>query len=156
MTASSCATSNHLASNVAVSLNYELTREPDDADTRLLAKGLNTHAVAEIGKDGFKPVAIFVRDENGEIQGGVSAYLNWNWLQVSLLWVAEDLRGAGIGTQLLSRIETVAREEGCDRAHVSTFSFQAATFYEAHGFTGFATLDDYPPGQAKHFLKKDL
>ena len=139
-----------------MSLNYELTREPDDADTRLLAAGLNRHAVAEIGEDGFKPVAILVRDENGVVRAGASAYINWNWLQVSLLWVADDLRGEGIGTELLSRIESVARHEGCDRAHVSTFSFQAAAFYEAHGFTSFATLDDYPPGYAKHFLKKDL
>ena len=139
-----------------MSLVYELTREPDDADTRVLAAGLNAHAVAEIGEDGFKPVAIFVRDEDGAIQAGVSALVNWNWLQVSLLWVADDLRGEGIGSELLARIEAVARREGCKRAHVSTFSFQAAAFYEAHGFASFATLDDYPPGQAKHFLMKDL
>ena len=139
-----------------MSLNYELTHVPDDADTRVLAAGLGSHAVAEIGEDGFRPVAIFVRDESGVIQAGVSAYLNWNWLQVSLLWVADDLRGGGIGSELLSRIEAVARQEGCNRAHVSTFSFQAATFYRTHGFASFATLEDYPPGQAKHFLKKDL
>lgn len=139
-----------------MSLVYQVTREPDAADTGVLSAGLNQHAVATIGEDGFKPVAIFVRDERGEIQAGVSAYVNWNWLQVALLWVAEELRGEGIGSELLSRIEAVGRQAGCVRAHVSTFSFQAAAFYEANGFVNFATLEDYPPGQAKHFLRKDL
>ena len=139
-----------------MSLCFDVTREPDAADTGTLSAGLNQHAASRVGEDGFKPVAVFVRDENGEIHGGVTAYVNWNWLQISLLWVDEELRGEGLGSELLSRLEAIAKQEGCERAHVSTFSFQATAFYEAHGFTRFAQLEDYPPGEAKHFLKKDL
>ena len=139
-----------------MALTYELTREPAATDVQVIATGLKRHAMAEIGEDGFKPVAVFVRDDSDAIRAGVSAYVNWNWLQVSLLWVADELRGRGIGSELLAKVESIARQDGCDRAHVSTLSFQAVAFYEIHGYSVFATLEDYPTGQAKHFLRKDL
>ena len=87
---------------------------------------------------------------------GVSGKLNWNWLQVSLLWVDESLRGEGYGEKLMAMIEDLGREKGCTRAHLSTFSFQAKAFYESLGYEAFATLDDYPPGHARSFMRKVL
>ena len=138
-----------------MSIEFELTFEPSDDDAAHLAQGLNNHAIDQLGEDGFRPVAILVRD-NGVVLGGITGFLNWNWLQISLLWVDEQIRGEGLGSQLVERIETAARNEGCTHAHVSTFSFQATGFYKSQGYRNFATLEDYPPGQAKHFLRKDL
>ncbi|MDP3936617.1 MAG: hypothetical protein Q8R92_00595 [Deltaproteobacteria bacterium] len=44
----------------------------------------------------------------------------------------------------------------CAHAHLDTFSYQARPFYERHGYTLFATLDDYPPGHKRYFLRKAL
>ena len=56
----------------------------------------------------------------------------------------------------MSMIEDLGREKGCTRAHLSTFSFQAKAFYESLGYEVFATLDDYPPGHARSFMRKVL
>lgn len=137
---------------------YEFVRtwEPTGKDMALLGRGLNQHATENIEQDGFKPVAIFIRDGNNEVVGGVSGYLNWNWLQVSLLWVDSNLRGAGYGKQLMEKLEETGRDKGCENAQVDTFSFQARAFYESLGYEVFATLDDYPPGHSRHYLKKAL
>ncbi len=137
-------------------LDFELTWTPSEARTKLLGDGLNRHAIGQLGNHGFRPVGIFVRDAGGNPVGGVTACLNWNWLQISLLWVDDALRGQGVGKGLMERIEAVGREKGCAHAHVDTFSFQARTFYESLGYEVFATLDDYPPGHARHYLRKDL
>lgn len=42
-------------------------------------------------------------------------------------------------------------------AHLlDTFSFLAPQLYVAWGYERFATLDDYPAGQARYFYYKDL
>ncbi len=56
----------------------------------------------------------------------------------------------------MEKLETTGREKGCVWAHVDTFSFQARGFYESLGYKVFATLDDYPPGHSRHYLKKRL
>ena len=97
-----------------------------------------------------------MRAANGKLVGGVWGYINWNWLQVSLVWLSEDLRGGGYGQQLLLALEDVARQRGCQFAHLDTFSYQARPFYEKSGYEVFATLEDYPPGQQRFFMKKTL
>lgn len=43
-----------------------------------------------------------------------------------------------------------------DLLYLDTFDFQARPFYERHGYEVFGTLDDYPPGHSRFFLRKDL
>jgi GNAT superfamily N-acetyltransferase len=77
-------------------------------------------------------------------------------LHLGLLWVEESFRNKGNGTKLLKMIENEAVKLGCKYVDLDTFSFQAKPFYEKHGYTLFATLDNYPEGHSKHFLKKKL
>ena len=139
-----------------MTVTLEVERGPADEDAKRLAMELNVHAREFVESDGFESVGVFLRQDNGELAGGVTGYLNWTWLQVSQLWIDESLRGEGYGTQLMNRIEHVGREHGCTQSHVSTFTFQAKAFYETLGYEEFAALEDYPPGYAKHFLKKVL
>ena len=99
---------------------------------------------------------MFLRDESGTIVGGVWGQLNWNWMHIGLVWVAEALRGTGYGRQLLAAKEHAAIEHGCTAAHLDTFSFQARSFYESLGYEVFGTLDDYPRGHQRFFMKKPL
>jgi GNAT superfamily N-acetyltransferase len=64
------------------------------------------------------------------------------------------MRGTGIGSGLLTRLEAEARDRGCIGAWVDTFSFQARPFYEKHGYALFGSIEDQPPGHARHFLFK--
>ncbi|GAA2764361.1 hypothetical protein GCM10010103_34020 [Streptomyces paradoxus] len=73
-------------------------------------------------------------DDTGELLGGLSA---WTWgglLGIEMLWVREDSRRDGWGGKLLLAAEEEARLRGCDRACVSSFTFQAPAFYQRHGY----------------------
>jgi GNAT superfamily N-acetyltransferase len=72
------------------------------------------------------------------------------------LFLPEDLRGAGLGSSLLRRLEAEARARGCLGVWLDTLSFQARPFYEKHGYALFGSIQDHPPGHARHFLFKRL
>jgi GNAT superfamily N-acetyltransferase len=137
---------------------YTFTVEdaPGNEDVQALAQGLTAHALPHTKMPGFQPIGVFMRDENGALLGGAWGYVNWNWLFVGLVWLSDDLRGGGYGRQMITTLEDAARERGCQYAHLDTFSYQARPFYEGLGYEVFATLDDYPPGHQRFFMKKSL
>lgn len=136
------------------SLTVEETPRPEDVS--VLSQGLTAHALPHTQRPGFKPVAVFLRDEGGTIVGGVWGQVNWSWVHIGLVWVAETLRHTGYGRQLIAAMEQAAKERGCTAAHLDTFSFQARPFYESLGYEVFGTLDNYPPGHQRFFMKKTL
>jgi GNAT superfamily N-acetyltransferase len=130
--------------------------DPSAADVGVLSNGLTQHALPVTRVPGFHRIAVFARDPQSAVVGGVFGMINWNWLHVALVWVSEPLRHTGLGTRLLSEIERVAAERGCAHAHLDTFSYQARPFYERLGYRVFGVLDDYPPGQQRFFMRKNL
>ena len=138
--------------------SYQLTVEDDprSEDVEALGKGLNDHSIAYTQVAGFRSIGVFMRDEHDALVGGVWGYINWNWLWIGAVWLSENLRGAGYGREMLEATEQAARERGCRYSHLDTFSFQARPFYEGLGYEVFATLDDYPPGHQRFFMKKTL
>ena len=56
--------------------------------------------------------------------------------------------------QLMNDAEREAIRRGCRGAWLDTYSFQARGFYERLGYTIFGTIDNYPPGHSRIFLKK--
>lgn len=133
---------------------FTLEAEPKPEDLQLLSQGLTAHALPFTQVPGFKTVAVFMRDEGGHIVGGAWGQINWNWLHVSVLWLSDTLRGNGYGQRLMAELEQAARAQGCEQAHLDTFSFQARPFYEALGYEVFAVLEEYPRGYKKYFMKK--
>jgi GNAT superfamily N-acetyltransferase len=137
---------------------YALTIEdtPRAEDVATLTDGLTAHALRHTSVAGFKPLAAWLRDERGALIGGAYGYVNWNWLFINLVWLHDSLRGHGHGRHVILALEAAARERGCTHAHLDTFSFQARGFYEKLGYEVFSTLDDYPPGHRRFFMKKTL
>jgi GNAT superfamily N-acetyltransferase len=137
-------------------LRVSVEDDPKTDDIAALGRGLTEHALPTTVVAGFQPLAVFARDARGNLVGGVQGTTNWNWLHLALFWIAAEHRHGGLGSHLLTAIENAARRRGCTRAHLDTFSYQARPFYERHGYAVFATLDDYPPGHQRFFLRKDL
>ncbi|HKV45926.1 MAG TPA: GNAT family N-acetyltransferase [bacterium] len=77
-------------------------------------------------------------------------------VDIRLLWVREDFRGAGLGSKLMHAVEHEAIRRGCHIATLETHSFQAPGFYEKLGYEKIGVLDEYPIGHQKHYLKKVL
>lgn len=110
---------------------------------------------AKAGESGFRPLALAIEDERGHVIGGLSAATAYGWLFVELLFVPDQLRGQGLGTELLRRAEAEAAARGCHSVWLDTFEFQARGFYERLGYSCFGELKNYPAG-SRYFMTKRL
>lgn len=109
------------------------------------------------GSEGnYKPLAIFLRDSDNHVMGGLVGETYWQWLYVDVLWVHESLRREGYGDALLAAAEQEAVKRGCQYAYLDTFSFQAPEFYQKRGYIVFGELPNFPQGYRRYFLKKEL
>ena len=99
---------------------------------------------------------LYVEDDSGELMAGLVAETFGNWLEIEYLFVKEDLRGQGIGSQLLQRAESEAKKRNCCYAFVNTYQFQAPGFYQKQGYKEVFTLKDYPYTGQRHYYQKDL
>lgn len=127
------------------------------ADMLIMLEGLGRNIHTHLGNIELgKSIRIFLQDKDDKTVGGITADLFGGWAYISLLWVDENYRNQGFGSELVNRLELEAVKLGCKYAHLDTYSFEARPFYERAGYVVFAKLDDYPEGCCKYFLKKVL
>lgn len=140
-------------------------RLPDDleidanvtaADEAVVARGLLAFNEVRLGPADDQPVKFVVRDEDGNIVGGILGHTRWRWMYIAKLWVDESLRGQGVGRRLMQAAEELARSRGCTDASLDTFDFQARPFYEKLGYELFGTLEGFPPESRQYYLRKSL
>lgn len=77
-------------------------------------------------------------------------------LGIEMLWIRERNRRDGWGTSILGAAEREALRRGCDRACVSSFTFQAPDFYRRHGYTETGRTPGIPGGAEDVHLFKRL
>ncbi len=118
--------------------------------------GLRAYNTAKVGKTGYKRFCFTVQDDAGVMQGGLVGYTLWNGCFVEYFWLAEPCRGQGLGGALLARAEDFARARKCRHIYLDTFSFQGDGFYQKHGYEEFGRIEEFPPGERRLWLKKDL
>ena len=140
------------AGDFAVSVHDDLPLEA----ARSVDAGLGEFNASAAPLHEVRPLACFVRDAGGTVVGGAVGRTWGLCCELQQLWVAPQLRRKGIGARLVQAFEARARERGCRRFYLETFSFQARPLYEKLGYEVFATLDDFPPGHQKFFLRKKL
>ncbi|QKW07249.1 GNAT family N-acetyltransferase [Streptomyces sp. NA04227] len=145
-------------SETAPSAPYTLTTgEHDKALEKQLTDGLEAFNAAATGyPDEDKALTVRVTDDQGELVGGLSAWIWGPLCGIDLLWVREDSRSDGWGSRLLRAAEQEARRRGCDRVIVSSFSFQAPAFYTRHGYVETGRSLGIPGGHADVHLFKSL
>lgn len=88
-------------------------------------------------------VRLNARDAAGQVLGGLRAIVAMHWLRIEVLWVRDDARGNGIGSQLLVEAERRGRGLGARNAAVETFEWQAPQFYLRHGYEEAARMEHY-------------
>lgn len=144
-------------------LSFTVIESPNAEITEFLAQQIRefNNSVSDyhrrVRADGAQqPLHIIVRGDGSEIVAGLTASTYWNWLSVDKLWVADSLRGRGLGRQLLRQAEALAIQRGCVRAMLTTYSFQAVGFYEKEGYRIVGAQEDYPPGSTFYWMRKDL
>src|SRR5574337_591188 len=130
--------------------------EPCPADVQFLEARLYDFNVARTGIDDGRGLGVFVRTHRGRIVAAVAGHSWGETCELRQVWVAEKLRGQGLGRQLLRSAEAEARRRGCRQIVLSTHSFQAPQFYRKLGFRVVAQVTDYPRGYAHVLLRKRL
>ena len=135
--------------------NYNIEKS-EKPEWEIIGGGISEYNESMAGDDHGKNLSYIVKDEQGNVVGGVIGATYWNWLYINLMWLREDLRGQGFGAQLLLRAEEEGRQRGAEYSYLDTFSFQAPGFYQKLGYEVFGELNDFPTGHQRYFMKKQL
>jgi ribosomal protein S18 acetylase RimI-like enzyme len=131
-------------------------RSDDPGVGQMLKEQIERFTVVTTGITDWHQVTYVVRDEHGEVAGGIDG---WEWggtCFVAALWVRDDRRGRGIGSALLAALEEEAMRLGCHQIAVETHTFQAPAFYERRGFERVGEVAGYPRGHSLVSLAKPL
>ncbi|CAI8758368.1 GNAT family N-acetyltransferase [Pseudomonas sp. IT-P294] len=139
-----------------MTLRIERSQNPTDEEEQAILLPLRAYNASKAGVSRQEPIALLVRDDNGEILGGLYARVFYQWMFIELLSVPEQARGQGLGSKLMRMAEEVAREKECVGVWLDTFDFQAPGFYQKLGYSELGQIVDYPPGHKRLFFQKRL
>ncbi|MDJ0910204.1 MAG: GNAT family N-acetyltransferase [Woeseiaceae bacterium] len=127
------------------------------AEQSLVSEGFDEHTVEKDAPRYAKErVKWLVTDERGDVRAALTADILWDWLYVDELWVAAELRGKGVGRELMQRAEELGRSSGLQGIWLWTQSWQAEGFYERLGYVEFTRFEDFPKGHSRIGFRKAL
>ena len=140
-------------SNMCITVERDPDAFAQEIETRLL-DSLKQNVPAS----DYAPFGILARDTEGAILGGLVGGTSYGWLLIKILWVAEDLRGQGLGARIVRSAEEEALSRGCHGAWLDSSSQRARNFYVKLGYETFGMLENMegekPQGHARFFLSK--
>jgi ribosomal protein S18 acetylase RimI-like enzyme len=137
----------------------KILQQWNQEDSDFIRKKVIEHNMQQISEQVKTPLlneSFMVRDDNEEIVGGITATLFWGHCHVDFLWVDNAHRHQGVGEELLTRMEILAKEKGCYLIVLDTFSFQAPGFYKKQGYKVVGTIEDFPKGSKQFYLEKRI
>ena len=118
--------------------------------------GMRRFTESRVPWEEYSDLALLAHEDDGKLVGAALGETGRGWLHVSVVWVVEASRGQRLGSSLVKAMEAEAIRRGCRAAYLDTFSYQAKPFYEKLGYEVFGTLDDYPPGHQRFYMRKKL
>lgn len=139
--------------------NYQLqmTDVIDDQTKKIIGEGLDDFNVGIAGVQDRQALAIVVKDpETGKVLGGMIGRSSLGLLFVELFYLPQQLRGSGLGSEILRQFEQEGIRRGCTSAVLFTLSFQAPDFYARHGWQRFGEIPCLPAGSSRVFMSKLL
>jgi GNAT superfamily N-acetyltransferase len=141
------------ATSIPAELRFTLDPAPSIETLRALGDAIDGFHARTVPLESQR-FALLLHAQDGGLAGGLFGVLAWQWLFVQALWVDDAWRRRGIGRALLARAEAHAAAAGCHSVWLDTF--QARGFYLALGYQEFGSLENYPEGQTRCFLRKRL
>ena len=137
-------------------LKIAIAEEPRPDETEFILQQLLQFNSRCAGEGNFRQLAVFLRDIDENLVGGLVGSTYWQWLYIDVFWIHESYRGGGYGAALLAAAEQEAIKRGCQYAYLDTFSFQGSEFYQKLGYVVFGELPNFPTGYSRFFLQKVL
>lgn len=89
---------------------------------------------------------------DGSLAGACVFDNMYNSLFVFTMAVAEGSQGCGVGSAMLKKLDSVAREKKCDFVLVTTRSWEARPFFEKNGYKVAFTQKEHPVGFETYLL----
>jgi len=133
-----------------------VTDVPEAEDVELISAGLDEFNTERAGVNDRRTLAVFVKDsDTGRVVGGLTGRTSLGLLFVDLFYLPAELRGGGIGSEILRRAEGEAVRRGCRTGVLYTISFQAPGFYQRNGWHVFGEVPSVA-GTSRLFLTKSL
>ena len=95
--------------------------------------------------------------EDGKLIAGLDACMTaFRILYVSTVFVKEEYRRKGLGTQLMREMEKRAKELGANMIRLDTFDWQGKEFYEALGYRQVGHYTNEEDGFSEYFFLKKI
>jgi len=129
---------------------------PDSQALASVRQGLEQFNARLIGVSAYTDFELYARDADGQLIGGMFGHSGMGWLYIDYLWLSEDQRNCGLGSELLKMAEQEAQKRGCTGVFLYSYSFQAPAFYQKQGYQIMGMLEECPPGHQRYYLKKIL
>ena len=135
--------------------SWEVLEHALEQDLALVSRGVIEfgRGLAVAGK--AKAVACLVR-EGKTIIAGRTGKTEYSRLFVNYLWVTGNLRGQGLGTAVLDRLESEALIRGCTEALLETLDDRTARLYGRLGYNQVGTVARYVGPFTKYIMVKVL
>jgi len=127
-------------------LNLEIFEEENLEIEKYLSDSIISFGIEQLqGKEPKKAFCCF-RNSDGKIIAAIMGSATLNLFFVSHLFVEIEFRNKGIGTKLISEVENIALNLGCNILRLNTFNKKAHAFYLNTGFTETACITNYMNG----------
>ncbi|MFI7361068.1 GNAT family N-acetyltransferase [Streptomyces sp. NPDC050149] len=127
------------------------------ADIAVISDALDFFNTENTGVADRRPLAVLIRDrQTHHVVGGLTGRTSLGLFFIDLLYLPPQLRGGGLGREILRRAEGEARARGCRAAVLYTISFQAPGFYLKQGWERLGEVPCDPPGTSRVFMTKEL
>jgi len=139
-----------------MSLVFECTDSPTAVDLAVVDAGIDQYNLAEPEIHKVVPLSVFARDTTAKVKGGAVGRTWGQCCELQQLWIAEDARGQGTGTELMDRFESEAKRRGCALVYLDTFTFQARPFYEKRSYKVVLETPGFTNGIVKYTMHKRL
>ena len=135
-------------------ISEDSTEESQTVVRKGLGSNFNKHVSSLMKKYPHTGFKLVIKNDDGQVIGGVNGYTTMGTMFVQGLWVAEKYRGQGYGKDLLIHAEQLAMEKGCIAGQTACFSFQNLDFMRKQGYDTYGISDGYPNDVNEFYLMK--
>lgn len=135
----------------------QMTNVIDNETKKIIGDGLDDFNIEASGIQDRQELAIVVKyPETGKVLGGMLGRSSLGLLFIELFYLPENLRGCGLGSEILRQFEQEGIRRGCSAAVLYTLNFQAPDFYAKYGWQRFGEVPCLPTGSSRVFMSKLL
>lgn len=140
-----------MENKINISVSNNISAEED----RVLREGIVSFNAQYTGD---KPAcfSVYAKNQHNEVIGGARVFAHKSSVFLDVLWVKNDYRHQGIGTQIVSAVEQESIKRKIPCVTLDTFDFQAENFYRKLGYQHIGTIANYLEGHDRIFLRKEL